>query len=95
MVQLTDSTTIVAAEDTLSTTLDGESVILHTESEQYFGFNEVGTDLWELVAEPRSIAELTEAIAADYDVTVSECRADIEAHVEAMLAEDLVRVVED
>ena len=68
MSQITGSTTIVSSDETLSTTLDGEAVILHTGSGQYFGFNEVGSDIWELIDEPHTVAEVTDHITDKYDV---------------------------
>lgn len=90
-----DSTTVVAAEDALSTTLDGESVILHTGSGEYFGFNEVGTRIWETMQEPRSIAELTRQIEHEYDVERERCRTDIESLVDELVDQDLAQIVED
>jgi len=85
----------VAADDTLSTTLDGESVILHTGSGKYFGFNHVGTDIWDLLEEPHSVVEVTERIADGYDVTQERCRDDIDELVEELIEKELVRVVDE
>jgi len=94
MAQVTEATTVVAADETLSTTLDSESVILHTDSGKYFGFNKVGTDIWEFLAEPHSIAEITRRIADEYDVSEERCQTDIEALVEELLEKELVEIYE-
>lgn len=94
MARVSKTTTIVATDDALSTTLDGESVILHIESGKYFGFNEVGTEIWELLAEPHSIAEIAQHIAAKYDVAEERCQADIEELVEELLGKELIAVCE-
>ncbi|ELZ30328.1 hypothetical protein C475_01297 [Halosimplex carlsbadense 2-9-1] len=90
-----DSTTVAAVEDALSTTLDGESVILHTGSGKYFGFNEVGTRIWETMQEPRSMAEITQQIETEFDVERERCRSDIESLVDELVEQDLARIVED
>ncbi|QPV64360.1 PqqD family protein [Halosimplex litoreum] len=95
MGDYTDSTTVVAVEDALSTTLDGESVILHTGSGEYFGFNEVGTRIWEAMQEPRSMVEITQQIENEYDVERERCRSDIESLVDELVEQDLARVVDD
>jgi hypothetical protein len=95
MGDYTDSTTVVAVEDALSTTLDGESVILHTGSGKYFGFNEVGTRVWEAMQEPRSMVEITQQIENEYDVERERCRSDIESLVDELVERDLAQVVED
>ena len=42
-------------EDVLVSELDGESVLLNLKSECYFGLDEVGTRLWELLISSESI----------------------------------------
>jgi len=94
MDQLTDSTIVVAVEGTLSTTLDGESLILHVDSGQYFGFNDVGTEIWQSLEEPQSIAELTEQIVSEYNVSKDRCHDDIIEIVFELIEKDLVKVAE-
>lgn len=95
MTELTDSQSYVAVEETLSTTLDGESVILHTGSGTYYGFNDVGTKIWESLDQPRSIDDLTRDIAEQYDVTSETCRQDIEQLLDDLIEKDLVERVEE
>ena len=73
---------LVRTESHLSTTLDGEEVILHQESEEYFGLNEVGTLLWDLLAEPHTVDELVAEVQAEFDVAEAESRGDVEAFLE-------------
>jgi len=89
---LTTSTTAIAAENVLSTTIDGESVILHREAGKYYGFNEVGTFIWELLQEPRSVDELCEQVVAEYDVDRDRCQNDIEELLVDLAESELVRL---
>jgi len=66
--EIEESTEVVAAEDCLSTTLDGEKVILHMDAGEYYGFNEVATDIWETIQEPRTVREVSEYLVAEYDI---------------------------
>lgn len=89
---VTVSTTAVAAENALSTTIDGETVILHEDAGKYYGLNEVGTFVWELLQEPHSVDELCQAVINEYDVGRERCRADIEDVLEDLAENDLVRL---
>lgn len=89
---LSTSTTAVAAESALSTTIDGETVILHQDIGKYYGLNEVGTFVWELLDEPRSVEELCEAVTEDYDVEHGRCRSDVENLLVDLAEKDLVRL---
>lgn len=95
MSVLEASTKVVAAEDTLSTNLDGESVVLHTGTGQYYGFNSVGTEIWESLSSPRTVDDVVQHIAMEYDVTHDKCREDVESLVAELIDKDLVEVVEE
>lgn len=68
---------IVATPQQVSTELGEESVILHLSSGTYFGLNETGAFVWQLIQTPRSLADICAAVAAEYDIDAQACRADI------------------
>jgi hypothetical protein len=92
MVEFTGTTTVVADDGTLSTSIDGESVLLDTDSGTYFGFNEVGSEVWEAIQEPRSVEELTERIVSKYDADRETVRTDVEELLAELANKDLVRI---
>ncbi|WP_424016475.1 PqqD family protein [Halorientalis pallida] len=92
---MNESTRIEAAENCLSTTLEGESVILHVDAGKYYGFNEVGTRVWEQVQEPQTIESVCETITDEYDVSTEQCREDVDELVTELIEKDLVHVVDD
>jgi len=89
---LPTSTTAVAVESALSTTIDGETVILHQDIGKYYGLNEVGTLVWELLEEPRSVEEVCQEVAGVYDVEYGRCRSDVEELLVDLAEKDLVRL---
>jgi hypothetical protein len=70
------STVVVAADDCLSTTLDGESVILHMGEGEYYGFNQVATDIWEQIQEPTRVEELCEHLVSEYEIAYERSQED-------------------
>lgn len=91
MSTLTESTQIVAADGCLSTTIDGETVILHVDAGKYYGFNEVGTYVWDLLQRPRTVEEVCRAVVEEYDVTYDRVRDDVDEIVRELAEKDLVR----
>ena len=91
---LSTATTAVAADNTLSTTIDGETVILHRDVGKYYGLNEVGTFVWELLQEPRSVDELCREVVGAYDVERNRCRKDIEDLLTDLAQKNLVQLTE-
>ena len=51
------------------TAVDGEGVVLHLGSRQYFSVNETGVTILDALKQPRSIAELVVVVTDEYDVT--------------------------
>ena len=77
--------------DTLTTTLDGQAVLLDLDSKRYFQINHTGTVIWEGLAAARSrdaiVAELTER----FDVDAAEAVQAIDTFVAELCARGLTR----
>lgn len=59
---------IVAAPGVLSKELDGEAVLLHLDTETYFGLNETGARLWALLIESPSLRHALGRMGEEFDV---------------------------
>lgn len=78
--------------DLLTTTVDGELIGMSVEQGACYGLNGVGTRIWELLAEPRSIADLCEQLTGEYEVDAGQCRREVLDLMEELRAEGLVSV---
>lgn len=71
---------IVLSPDVLFQELEGESVLLNLANEQYYGLNQVGTDIWEVLVEEKGDVETAiKRLLAVYDVTEDTLRQDMDA----------------
>ena len=77
-------------EDVLVRELDGQSVLLNLETEQYFSLDEVGTRMWELLTASPSIQAAYDALLAEYDVTPDLLRSDLQTLVERLAEKGLL-----
>ena len=93
-VEITEQTVVRAAQSQVSTVLDGEAVLLELSRGVYFGLNEVGTRVWEMVREPRDVASIRDAVCDEYDVTPGQCLVDMVDLLERMHREGLVEVID-
>ncbi len=59
--------------------IEGECVLLDLESGTYFGLNEVGTRIWNLLREGLPEERIAEIIAAEFDGDAPTIRADVRA----------------
>lgn len=83
---------VVAAKDQVSSDLGEEAVILDVASGTYYGLDAVGLRVWDLVQEPRRVADIVTAIVAEYDVDRDRCEQDVLLLLNGLAAKGLVQV---
>jgi hypothetical protein len=57
-------------EHVLARKLDDEMVLLNLDSGEYFGLNDTGTRVWELLAEGSTSEEIVGRLTEEFEVTV-------------------------
>lgn len=85
---------MVAIKDQLFSDLGGETVILHMGAGVYFGLDEVGSRVWTLLQQPRSVADLCAAIRAEYEVDADRCERALVALLGEMADAGLIEEVD-
>lgn len=89
---LTVNLSVVATKEHLSSDLGGEAVILNLKSGTYFSLNTVGTSIWNLIQEPKTIREIQDALLAEYQVEAEQCNHDLLAILQQLEAEGLIEI---
>ncbi|MBK6799484.1 MAG: PqqD family protein [Acidobacteria bacterium] len=69
---------VKVAPDTLINVIEGESVLLNLKNESYYGLDEIGTRMWELLTISDSIQAAFEKLIDEYDVKGPRLRQDLE-----------------
>jgi Coenzyme PQQ synthesis protein D (PqqD) len=83
---------VVAAREQVSCPLGEESAILNLKNSVYYGMNPIGTRVWNLLKEPRTIAELRDTLLGEYEVDAKLCERDLLDLLEKMKSEGLIEV---
>lgn len=83
----------VQNEGLATAVLDGESVILNTERGFYFGTNELGTQIFTLLEEPRTHEQLVTSLAPKYDVEEDRLSDDIAQFLAQLEENGLIRSI--
>jgi hypothetical protein len=91
-IGLTPSAVVVAADDQISCNLDGEAAILNLSSGTYYGLNEVGAIVWDLISSPRRVAEIRDTLLECYDVELAQCERDLNALLRDLASHRLIKV---
>src|ERR1700687_2627338 len=89
---ISDRSVAVSAKPQVSCDLAGEPSILNIKSGVYYGLDPVGARIWNLMQEPRAVAEIQNAITDEYDVEPERCARDLVSLLEKLLAEGLIEV---
>ena len=68
---------ITISNEALSQEVNGETVILDLKSESYFGLDEVGTRIWQLLQEEKDLQKVFDALLQEYDVEAEQLEQDL------------------
>lgn len=77
IMAITLDTCLAPSPETVWRELDGEAVILHLESGQYYGLDPVGTRIWSLLGDHPRPRDLAAVLAGEYDVSPRRLEADV------------------
>jgi hypothetical protein len=91
---LTDLSRVVVTGNHLACNLAGEAVILNLENGVYYGVNPDGTRVWNLVQEPRTFADLREALLDEFDVETSSLEENLRTLLEQLFEHGLITITE-
>ncbi len=90
---ISSGSTVVAARDQVSSDLGGEEVgILDLKAGVYYGLDDVGARIWNLLQEPKSVSEIRDVLLEEYDVEADRCERDLLALLQRLADEGLVEV---
>lgn len=89
------STVLVVADEILSGEFDAEAVILDLRNGVYYGVEEVGARIWQLLQRPTSLGALRDTLVQEYDVEPERCERDLRSLLRQLLERGLIRVADD
>ena len=83
---------VVATPEQVSCALGDEAAILNMKNSVYYGMNTVGTRVWNLLGEPKTVVQLRDALLEEYEVEPARCEQDLLQLLEQMRTEGLIEV---
>ena len=82
----------IRSDDVLFQELDGEAVLLDLSSEQYFGLDEVGTRIWQLLETQNSLGVIQQTLLDEYEVSEDQLRDDLIGFAQRLNDAGLIKV---
>ncbi|HEV8384289.1 MAG TPA: PqqD family peptide modification chaperone [Candidatus Acidoferrales bacterium] len=86
------SSRIVARKGHLATDLGNETVIFNTQYEKYYGLNDVGTRVWALIQQPRTVGEIVKIVTQEYDVEPARFERDLTKLLQDLESAKLIEI---
>lgn len=84
--------TISITPDILSQEVSGETVFLNLNSESYFGLDNVGTRIWQLLQEYGDLQKVLDAMLREYDVEEDQMEIDLSELVAKLVEVGIVEI---
>lgn len=91
-MQISADSIIQRNKDIISSEIDGETVMMDSSFNNYFGLKEVGTFIWQLLEEKCSVREICETLIDKYDVSHDQCLEDILPFLEELHKQHMIEV---
>ena len=85
---------IEISKELLSQEVSGETVLLDLDSESYFGLNEVGTRIWQLLQDHGNLQRTYDTLLEEFDVDAERLRKDLEGIVTQLSEAGLITLSE-
>ena len=90
--RLSLNSSVVATKNQVSSDLGQEAVILDLKSGVYYGLNDVGTRIWNLIQEPKTLSKIRDLILEEYEVEPECCEQELLALLHELLDAGLIEV---
>jgi hypothetical protein len=81
---------VIVSPDVLATHLEGEAVLLHMGTKQYFRLNRTGAHIWKALEKGTGAAAIAQSLAETFDVSAAEAESAVRAMLDEFAANALI-----
>ncbi|MGB9746313.1 MAG: lasso peptide biosynthesis PqqD family chaperone [Bacteroidales bacterium] len=76
--------------DLIFSDMDGETVMMSIQNGEYYGLDEVGSRIWQLLENPESAKTLTQKLIEEYEVSQETCLSDVMEFLNILAEKQLI-----
>jgi hypothetical protein len=88
-------TVVVQSQQPLAARVDNELVLLNVDAGTYYGFSELGSEVWNRIAAPMNVGRLCVELAAEFDVGVETVTRDVMAFLAQLAEYRLIEILDE
>jgi len=75
--EITTETIISQIEEIVASDIDGETVMMSIQNGEYYGLDDIGSRIWELIEKPVKVSDLIDILLERFDVDRETCERDV------------------
>lgn len=88
-----NSNSIVSIKDNfVSSESDNELFLMSLENNSYYGLDEIGKRVFEIIQKPLSFSEIVQILMNEYDVDEETCKTDLENFFNSLHKENIINI---
>jgi len=88
---ITKDTVVSRTKEVLASEMDGETIMMSIAGGSYYGMDNIGSRIWELLEEPIRVSDLCHRLMEEFDVEVDQCLADVMVFLNALGENKLIK----
>ncbi len=92
MANISNVSIISRNENMLFSKLDDELVMMSIQNNEYYGLDNIGTRIWEIIEKPISFSDLMKIILDEYEVNENECKEDILEFLNLLMEKNAIAI---
>jgi len=91
-IRLLDQSRIAVSPGQVSCDLAGEVAILNLKDSVYYGLDSVGASVWSLIQQPKTFAEIRDALLGIYEVESAQLESDLQVLLGELSERGLIEI---
>lgn len=92
-MSVTIDSVLVRDRDLPTTDLDGRVVVLSVDADAFFDMNDVATEIWQMLSEPRRVGDIFDALSQSHDVDEATLSRDVLPFLQRLIERRLAKQV--
>ena len=84
-----------ASKDHLYSNLNGKGVILSMKNDKYYGVNEVGASIWNVLQTPTTLTNIIKELMDEYEVDKPTCEKQVVTFLQKLQKDGLVEIFDE
>jgi hypothetical protein len=91
-MKINNNAIISKTQNFVASDIDGQAVMMNIENSKYYGMDETGTRIWELIDVRPSFGQIIDTLLSEYHVDKPTCENDTALFLEKLLKSKLVSI---